>query len=70
METIDSEVAGHAKKFIADKPAAGQPWFVWFNTSRMHVWTHLRPESKDKTGLGIYADGMTEHDGHIGEMLA
>jgi arylsulfatase len=35
----------------------------------MHVWTHLRPESKDKTGLGIYADGMTEHDGHVGQML-
>jgi arylsulfatase len=42
---------------------------VWFNTSRMHVWTHLRPESKNKTGLGIYADGMTEHDAHVGQML-
>jgi arylsulfatase len=69
METIDSEVAGHAQKFIKDKTAAGQPWFVWFNTSRMHVWTHLRPESKGKTGLGVFADGMVEHDGHIGEML-
>jgi arylsulfatase len=36
----------------------------------MHVWTHLRPESKGKTGLGVYADGMVEHDGHVGEMLA
>jgi arylsulfatase len=48
---------------------ASQPWFVWFNTSRMHVWTHLRPESAGKTGHGVYADGMVEHDGHIGEML-
>jgi arylsulfatase len=70
METIDSEVATQAKRFITEKTKAGQPWFTWFNTSRMHVWTHLRPESQSKTGLGIYADGMVEHDGHIGEMLA
>jgi arylsulfatase len=69
METVDSEVAEQAKRFIRDNTAAGKPWFVWFNTSRMHVWTHLRPEMAGKTGLGTYADGMTEHDGHIGEML-
>jgi arylsulfatase len=70
METIDSEVATQAKRFITENTKTGKPWFTWFNTSRMHVWTHLRPESKDKTGLGVYADGMVEHDGHIGEMLA
>jgi arylsulfatase A-like enzyme len=58
-----------AEKFIRDKTAAKQPWFVWFNTTRMHIWTHLAPESKGKTGLGVYADGMVEHDGHIGRML-
>lgn len=30
----------------------------------MHVWTHLKSESEGKTGLGIYPDGMVEHDGH------
>jgi arylsulfatase A-like enzyme len=70
METFDTEVATEAKRFIQDKTRAGQPWFVWFNTSRMHVFTHLKPESQGKTGIGIYADGMVEHDGHIGEMLA
>ena len=69
METFDSEVADHATKFIKDKTQAGQPWFVWFNTSRMHIWTHLRPEAQGKTGLGVYADGMVEHDAHIGQML-
>ena len=70
METFDSEVAEQATRFIKDKTGAGQPWFVWFNTTRMHVWTHLRPESKGKTGIGVYPDGMVEHDGHIGDMLA
>ena len=36
----------------------------------MHIFTHLKPESEGKTGLGIYADGMVEHDGHVGQLLA
>ena len=36
----------------------------------MHVFTHLKKESEGKTGLGIYADGMVEHDGHVGQLLA
>ncbi len=35
----------------------------------MHVWTHLKKESQGKTGLGIYPDGMVEHDGHVGQLL-
>jgi arylsulfatase len=36
----------------------------------MHVWTHLKPESKGVTNQGIFADGMVEHDGHVGQLLA
>jgi arylsulfatase len=46
-----------------------KPFFVWFNTTRMHVFTHLKPESLGKTGKGMHADGMVEHDGHVGELL-
>jgi arylsulfatase A-like enzyme len=35
----------------------------------MHVWTHLKPESKNVTGYGLYPDGMVEHDGHVGRLL-
>jgi len=69
METVDEEVLNETTKFIDTQTQAGKPWFVWFNTTRMHIFTHLRPESKGKTGLGIVADGMVEHDGHIGQML-
>jgi arylsulfatase len=69
METIDEEVQAHALRFIEENTAAGKPWFCWFNTTRMHVWTHLKPESQGVTGLGTYPDGMVEHDGHIGNML-
>jgi arylsulfatase len=42
---------------------------MWFNASRMHVWTRLKEESKGKTGIGLYPDGMVEHDGHVGQLL-
>ena len=42
---------------------------MWFNTRRMHVWTRLKPSSQGKTGIGLYADGMVEHDELIGELL-
>ena len=70
METIDEEFLGAAKDFIKRKNADGGPWFCYFNSTRMHVFTHLKAESKGKTGLGVYPDGMVEHDGHVGELLA
>jgi arylsulfatase len=69
METIDEEVLTHATRFIQENTQADQPWFCWFNTTRMHIWTHLKQASQGVTGLGVYPDGMVEHDGHIGQML-
>ena len=69
METIDDEVMAATLKFIDTSQAANKPWFVWFNTTRMHINTHLKPESEGKTGLGVAADGMVEHDAHIGQLL-
>ena len=53
METIDEEVLSHSLRFIEENTQNDTPWFVWFNTTRMHVWTHLKPESEAVTGLGI-----------------
>lgn len=69
METVDEEFGTAAKDFIERSHQANKPFFCWFNSTRMHVFTHLKPESKGKTGLGIQADGMTEHDGQVGELL-
>jgi arylsulfatase len=69
METIDEEVLARTVKFIDAKHQEGKPWFVWFNTTRMHIFTHLKAESQGKTGLGLAPDGMVEHDGHIGQLL-
>ena len=69
METIDDEFLAAAKDFINRQQKAGTPWFCYFNSTRMHIFTHLKKESQGKTGLGIYPDGMVEHDGHVGELL-
>ena len=69
METVDEEFLTAAMNFIDRQVKAGKPFFVWFNSTRMHIHTHLRPESEGKTGLGVEADGMVEHDGMVGQLL-
>jgi arylsulfatase len=69
METIDEEVTAQALRFMTDAKKADKPFFLWWNSTRMHVFTHLKPESDGKTGLGLYPDGMVEHDGHVGQLL-
>jgi arylsulfatase len=70
METIDDEVTEKALDFMARAKKADKPFFIWYNSTRMHIFTHLKKESKGKTGLGVYADGMVEHDNHVGQVLA
>jgi arylsulfatase A-like enzyme len=70
METVDEEVTAGAIKFMDKAAKDKKPFFVWWNSSRMHVFTHLKRESEGKTGLGVYADGMVEHDGQVGQLLA
>jgi arylsulfatase A-like enzyme len=69
METIDEEVNVKAIDFMSRAKAADKPFFLWWNSTRMHIFTHLKAASQGKTGLGIYADGMVEHDTSVGQIL-
>jgi arylsulfatase len=69
METVDEEFLQASIDFIERANRDGKPFLVWFNPTRMHIWTHLKRESQGKTGLGIYPDGMVEHDGQVGQLL-
>jgi len=69
METIDEEVLAATKDFVGRATKAGKPFFCWFNTTRMHNFTHVRKDNLGKTGLGFYADGMVEHDALVGNLL-
>ncbi len=69
METVDEEFTAAALDFMEKAAKKDKPFFVWWNSTRMHIWTHLKRRSQGKTGLGIYPDGMVEHDGHVGRLL-
>jgi arylsulfatase len=70
METADDEFTDAAIAFIERAHEQGKPFFVWLSATRMHVWTHLKEESVGVTGIGLYPDGMVEHDKAIGTVLA
>jgi len=70
METIDDEVMDKTLDFMRRAKNDDKPFFIWWNSTRMHIFTHLKAASVGKTGLGVYADGMVEHDGHVGQLLA
>ncbi|MFM7077253.1 MAG: arylsulfatase, partial [Planctomycetaceae bacterium] len=69
METIDEEVNEKAFAFMEKSKASGKPFFLWWNSTKMHIFTHLAADVAGKTGLGIYADGMVEHDRQVGLLL-
>ena len=71
METCDDEFVGVAKDWIREKSKTDEPWFVWLNTTHMHLYTHPKPESVGQAGhwQSPYHDTMIDHDKNIGEML-
>jgi arylsulfatase len=69
METIDDEVTQASLDYLEKAAKSDKPFLLWWNATRMHVWTHLKKESEGVTGLGVYADGMVEHDAHVGQLL-
>jgi arylsulfatase len=69
MQTIDEEFTTAAMDWMDKQVKAGKSFFCYYNSTRMHVFTHLSPEYDGKTGLGLQADGMTEHDDNVGKLL-
>ena len=69
METVDDETMAAAIDFMGRAVKAKKPFFVWWNATRMHFRTHVKPELQGSTGISNYADGMVEHDNHVGEIL-
>ena len=71
METIDDETVGAALDYLDKHGKGDKPFFLWMNTTRMHVFTHIRPEHQGKSGMrgNDYADGMWEHDQDVGKLL-
>lgn len=71
METCDDEFVAAAKEYITRQHKADKPFFVWLNTTHMHLFTHTKKESLGQAGRwqSPYHDTMIDHDKHVGEML-
>jgi len=70
METADEDFLAAGIDFIERSHQAKKPFFAWISATRMHVWTRLKKEAQGRTGIGLYPDGMVEHDDHVGMLLA
>ena len=75
METVDEEFLARTQNFITQCAQEKKPFFAWFAPSRMHIYTHLKPENRDlatpfSSSFDIYGSGMMEHDKHVGQLLA
>ncbi len=69
MDTVDQEFTDAALDFMGRAKRDDKPFFVWFNATRMHNWTRLAPQWDGASGHGLYADGLMEHDNHVGQLL-
>ncbi len=74
METVDGEFTDAAFDFMDRAAKSDKPFFVWLNTTRMHIYTHLGPESRYlaqpySSDYDIYGSGMMELDQNIGRIL-
>ena len=72
METCDDEFVAAAEDFIKRQHRRQfDPFFVWLNTTHMHVFTHTKPKSKGQAGRwqSAYHDTMIDHDKNVGAML-
>ncbi len=71
METVDDEFLTAATDFITRQAQDDTPFFVWFNTTHMHLRTHPKPESLGQAGRwqSPYHDTMIDHDKIVGTLL-
>ncbi len=69
METIDDEITARALAFMEQSHKAGKPFFLWFNSTAMHIRTHRAAKHVGRSGQGFYNDIMCAHDDHVGELL-
>jgi Arylsulfatase A and related enzymes len=69
MTNVDEELVRRSNDFMERSVKAGKPFFLWHNTTRTHVWTHLAPKWAGKSGFGMYADAMMDLDDKVGKLL-
>jgi arylsulfatase A-like enzyme len=73
METVDEVIRDKTIAFIDKAKAAGKPFFIWYNPTRMHVVTHLSPKYESmrnaQNGWTIEEAGMAQLDDNVGAVM-
>ena len=73
MTTFDEVLVKSSSDFMDKAKADGKPFFIWHNTTRMHVWTFLAPKYQalmnSQTNYGLEEAGMAQMDDSIGALL-
>jgi arylsulfatase A-like enzyme len=72
METFDDEIVAKSLDFMERRAKDGKPFFLWHNSTRQHVFIHLKEAARNQSRAGkedIYGNGLKEHDGHVGQLL-
>ena len=69
METIDEEITARAIAWMEEQVKAGKPFFLWYNSTAMHMWSHVAEKNIGKSGQDPYSDRMVVHDEQIGMIL-
>jgi arylsulfatase len=75
METIDKEVLDETLKWMDKNGKGDKPFFVWFNSTAIHVWSHPNPKyvqmavDEGRAEEDVVRARMIEHDEHVGAIL-
>ena len=73
MTTFDEVLVKASTDFMDKAKQDGKPFFVWHNTTRMHVWTFLAPKYQalmnSQTNYGREEAGMAQLDDSVGALL-
>ena len=73
MTTVDEILVKSSCDFMDKAKKDGKPFFVWHNSTRMHIWTFLgekyKAEMNSKTNYGLYEAGMKQMDDAVGAIL-
>ncbi|WP_264716766.1 arylsulfatase [Limobrevibacterium gyesilva] len=73
METFDEVLVESSKGFMDKAKQDGKPFFIWHNTTRMHVFTYIAPKYQAlmnyQTNYGLEEAGMAQIDDNVGDLL-
>ncbi len=73
MQTFDDVIVKSSSDFMDKAKSDGKPFFIWHNTTRMHVFTYLSPKYQammnPSSNYNVEEAGMAQMDDSIGKLL-